>query len=261
MQWLPPAAAVRERYGLGNSRDRSLTRPPGPTARLVHSILREEPMPHAPSTSAIRVGAACILVGSAAPGGRLVPVPVDRAAPTNPTITEYQLPRENAFPHDPAVAKDGSVWYTDQANSYIGRLDPTTGKVVDYPTPTPSSGPHGIVVAPDGGIWYTGNAAGRLGQVDPATGAIREVVLPAQARDPHTPLIHQGKIWFTAQQSNLYGYLDPSTGKAKLFSIATPNAKPYGLQGAPDGSLWVALFGTNKLGRIDPATGALKQFP
>src|SRR5437773_9021988 len=38
MQWLPPAAAVRERYGLGNSRDRSLTRPPGPTARLVQSI-------------------------------------------------------------------------------------------------------------------------------------------------------------------------------------------------------------------------------
>src|SRR2546427_8194850 len=38
MRWLPPAAAVRERYGLGNSRDRSLTRPPGPTARLVQSI-------------------------------------------------------------------------------------------------------------------------------------------------------------------------------------------------------------------------------
>src|SRR5207253_5143737 len=166
-------------------------------------------------------------------------------ATQGPKVVEYPLPRPRAFPHDPAVGRDGMVWYTDQANSYIGRLDPTTGKVVDYPTPTPSSGPHGIVVAPDGGIWYTGNAAGRLGQVDPATGAIREFVLPAQARDPHTPLIHQGKIWFTAQQSNLYGYLDPSTGKAKLFSIATPNAKPYGLQGAPDGSLWVALFGTN----------------
>src|SRR6266480_4366587 len=46
MQWLPPAAAVRERYGLGNSRDRSLTRPPGPTARLVQSI------PRAPRVSA-----------------------------------------------------------------------------------------------------------------------------------------------------------------------------------------------------------------
>src|SRR5256885_1507240 len=40
MQWLPPAVAVRERYGLGNSRDRSLTRPPGPTARLVQSVPR-----------------------------------------------------------------------------------------------------------------------------------------------------------------------------------------------------------------------------
>jgi virginiamycin B lyase len=57
-----------------------------------------------------------------------------------PTVVEYSLPRPRAFPHDPAVGADGIVWYTDQANSYIGRLDPATGKVTDYPTPTPASG-------------------------------------------------------------------------------------------------------------------------
>src|SRR5260370_17868216 len=67
-----------------------------------------------------------------------------------PSVVEYPLPRAKAFPHDPAVGADGIVWYTDQANSYIGRLDPATGKVTDYATPTPTSGPHGIVVAPDG---------------------------------------------------------------------------------------------------------------
>jgi len=40
-----------------------------------------------------------------------------------PNIVEYALPRPKAFPHDPAVGADGIVWYTDQANSYIGRLD------------------------------------------------------------------------------------------------------------------------------------------
>src|SRR3954462_2229557 len=85
-------------------------------------------------------------------------------------LTEYVIPRPGNFPHDPAVARDGSVWYTDQRNSYIGHLDPETGKIEDYPTPTPGSGPHGLTVAPDGRIWYTGQGAGLIGRVDPKTG-------------------------------------------------------------------------------------------
>src|SRR2546427_7292396 len=85
--------------------------------------------------------------------------------PTALTVVEYPLPRPKAFPHDPAVGRDGIVWYTDQANSYIGRLDPETGKVTDYPTPTAVSGPHGIIVAPDGAVWYTANFKGRLGRL------------------------------------------------------------------------------------------------
>ena len=82
-------------------------------------------------------------------------------APTMPpVVVEYVIPRPGNFPHDPAVAKDGTVWYTDQRNSYIGHLDPSSGKIVDYPTPTSGSGPHGITVAPDGYVWYTGQGAG-----------------------------------------------------------------------------------------------------
>src|SRR6266550_4140973 len=100
----------------------------------------------------------------------LLPAPSSRL----PVVVEYSLPRPKAFPHDPAVGADGIVWYTDQVNSYIGRLDPATGKVTDYPTPTPMSGPHGIVVAPDGGVWYTGNFTARLGRLDPVSGSIKE---------------------------------------------------------------------------------------
>src|SRR5256884_9749744 len=119
-------------------------------------------------------------------------------------VVEYPLPRPNAFPHDPAVGADGIVWYTDQANSYIGRLDPATGRVTDYATPTPASGPHGIVVAPDGGVWYTANFTGRLGRLDPATGVIKEYPLPSEARGPHPPLFHQGKVWFTVQGESVW---------------------------------------------------------
>ena len=174
-------------------------------------------------------------------------------------IVEYPLPRPNAFPHDPAVARDGTVWYTDQVNSYIGHLDPATGKVTDYATPTPKSGPHGLVVAPDGTVWYTANRVGKIGHLDPATGHIREFTLPAEARDPHTPLLLDGAVWFTVQQSDMYGRLDPRTGDVKTWRVPIAHALPYGMQRAPDGTIWVALFGTNRLGHIDPKSGALDQ--
>src|SRR4051812_50011368 len=110
----------------------------------------------------------------------LLPLAALIAAASSPlSVVEYQIPREQAFPHDPAVGRDGIVWYTDQANSFIGRLDPATGKITDYPTPTPASGPHGIVVAPDGGVWYTAQRIGKLARLDPSTGKITDETRPA----------------------------------------------------------------------------------
>src|SRR5580704_7980137 len=98
------------------------------------------------------------------------PAPATRAA-TNPEekprIIEFVLPRAHAFPHDPALAPDGMVWYADQATSHVGRLDPDTGAVVDVATPTPNAGPHGIAVAANGTVWFTENGAGRIGSIDP----------------------------------------------------------------------------------------------
>jgi len=191
---------------------------------------------------------------------KLVPALGLIAAGASPLVViEYQLPRSGAFPHDPAVGGDGIVWYTDQQNSFIGRLDPATGKITDYPTPTPASGPHGIVLAPDGSVWYTAQRIGKLGRLDPKTGHIEEYSLPAAARDPHTPLIRKGIVWFTVQQSNVYGRFDPRTHEARVWTVPTNRALPYGMVNAPDGSIWVALFGTNKLGRIDAESGALRE--
>ena len=100
-------------------------------------------------------------------------------AATSPlAVVEYQIPREGAFPHDPAVGADGIVWYTDQQNSFIGRLDPATGKITDYPTPTPASGPHGIVVAPDGGVWYTAQRIAKLGRLTRRRDVSRSIRCP-----------------------------------------------------------------------------------
>lgn len=177
-----------------------------------------------------------------------------------PVLREYVVSRPGNFPHDPAVGADGIVWYTDQTNSYIGRLDPATGIITDYPTPTPGSGPHGIVVAPDGGVWYTGQRTGIIGRLDPATKAIREYDLPAETANPHTPIWAGGAIWYTDASNNRYGRLDPVTGNVRYFTCTTDNSVPYGIVQAPDGHIWIALLGTNKLARVDTATGDMIEF-
>jgi streptogramin lyase len=61
------------------------------------------------------------------------------------TIKEFDVPTSKSRPHDPAVGRDGSLWYTGQAANKLGRLDPATGKFKEFPLKTPGSGPHGLL--------------------------------------------------------------------------------------------------------------------
>src|SRR4029079_9061462 len=52
-------------------------------------------------------------------------------------IKEYDVPTPNSRPHDPALAPDGSLWYTGQVANKLGRLDPKTGQIKEYALKTP----------------------------------------------------------------------------------------------------------------------------
>jgi virginiamycin B lyase len=170
-------------------------------------------------------------------------------------IDEWTVPNDS-FPHDPAVAPDGSIWYTGQQANTLGRLNPSTASVTEYRLPTPDSGPHGLVADAAGNIWYTGNAARHVGRLDPTTGEVVEFPMPdARARDPHTPILDAtGTVWFTVQNGNFVGRLDPVTGEIVLVSSRTVNSRPYGMVIDSKGRPFFDLFGTNKIGAIDPET-------
>ena len=55
------------------------------------------------------------------------------AGAPNVSIRELDVPTPKARPHDPAVAPDGSLWYTGQMANKLGRLDPGTGKITEFP--------------------------------------------------------------------------------------------------------------------------------
>jgi len=177
------------------------------------------------------------------------------------TIKEYDVPTPQSRPHDPAVAPDGSLWWTGQLANKLGRLDATTGQMKEYNLKTPDSGPHGLAADKDGNIWFTGNFAGYIGKLDPKAGQVTEFKMPdARAKDPHTPVFDQhGILWFTVQDSNFVGRLDPETGKIDLKEVPTSHAVPYGIVVSSTGVPWFCEFGTNQLASVDPKTMAITE--
>ena len=134
----------------------------------------------------MRVKAFALIVLAAASVAALQALPAISDA-VDVKIDEWMTPSNPAYPHDPAFAPDGMIWYTAQRANMIGRLDPITEQFKECPLPTPNSGPHGLHVDKDGNVWYTGNSAGLIGKVDAKTGKITEYKMPnPQANDPHT---------------------------------------------------------------------------
>ena len=66
-------------------------------------------------------------------GLKRLPRPKGRA--THVIVTEYDLPRTEAMPHDVIVDADGHAWYSDFGSQFVGELDTKTGKVTDYALP------------------------------------------------------------------------------------------------------------------------------
>lgn len=178
-------------------------------------------------------------------------------------IQEWDVPTKGAHPHDPAVGLDGSLWFTEQMVSKLGRLDPETGKFKEYPLKGDNDGPHGLVADRDGNIWYTGNFAGHIGKLNPKSGEVTQYKMPdPKAEDPHTPVFDaQGILWFTVQVGNMVGRLDPKTGKVDLVTVPTKDARPYGIQINSKGVPFFCEFGTNKMAKIDPKTMKIAEYP
>ena len=103
------------------------------------------------------------------------PRPTGRS--TRVVMTEYDLPDPSRAPHDAEVGPDGTVWYADFGQQYLGRLDPRTGEVSEYRVPEARPGnPTGILAVHldrDGNPWGGNIVPGRHLQVRPADRGVR----------------------------------------------------------------------------------------
>lgn len=163
---------------------------------------------------------------------RAFPRPAGRA--TRVVITEYDLPRQNAVPHDVATDPDGNVWWSDSGWMYLGKLDPVSGRGTEYPIPVFSpEEPQGAVdveIDKRGNVWPALlDQGGKFAMFDRKTSQFRYWDVP-KANGERMPRVAflavwhsdvDGKVWATDSGQKIYR-LDLTSGQIETFD-AFPN--------------------------------------
>jgi virginiamycin B lyase len=172
------------------------------------------------------------------------------------TVERFDVPA-GAHPHDVAVASDGGIWYTGQANGTLGWLDPANRQVREARLPN-GAAPHGVVTGPDGAAWVTDQGLDAIIRVTPGDFAINVFEAP-DGSAPHTAAFDRdGILWFTGA-AGFIGRLDPATHDLDVYP-APRGSGPYGIAVTPLNEVWFVSLQQSYLGLVDKATGGVEVF-
>jgi len=202
---------------------------------------------------------------------KILPRPTGKA--TKVLITEYDLPRKEALPHDVVVDADGHAWYSDFGAQFVGELDPKTGKVTDYALPLlrpdQPKGSLDLEFDPDTNIWIGLSYQGGAAKIDRKTKQVTTYPLNAEWLDittqtnmvTPTHMYVDGKIWMTDTATrNLYR-LDIKTGQWEnlgISKVADRQISGYGLPSDKDNNVFMLEFGNANIGMRNAKTGEVK---
>ncbi len=138
---------------------------------------------------------------------KLKTYPRPRGKSTRVIVTEYDLPRPEAMPHDAVADANGLVWYADFGSQVLGVLNPKDAQVTDYPMPITKPGaPFGsldLVLDKQGNVWMGTMYQGSLAKFDVNTKKFQTWGSPTyQERDEARiamvmPINHDvdGQVW------------------------------------------------------------------
>src|ERR1700686_1753923 len=201
-----------------------------------------------------------------------LPRPTGRA--TNVIVTEYDLPRPEALPHDVIADTDGPAWYSDFGNQFVGELDPKTGKVTDIALETlrqdQPKGPLNVEFDPDGNIWVGMSYQAGASKIDRKTKQVTTYPLPKEWQGitsqtnmvTPTHMYVDNKVWMEDTENGHVFRLDLKTGQWELKGEATTSdgktIRGYGLPADKDNNLYLMSFGDTRIGRLDAKTNVAK---
>jgi virginiamycin B lyase len=208
----------------------------------------------------------------------LATLPRPRGSATRVIITEYDLPRKLAEPHDVIVDSAGTAWYSDFGDQFLGKLDPRTGKATEFPIPVLKTGfPTGsleLQFDKDENVWLSLMYQGGIAKFDKKTEQFQMFPLPKELQKDHTqesmvmPIYSHvdGKVWTNNQDDHSILRLDLASGAYEnlgTFQIpgANRNINAYGIPADHENNLYLLDFAADNIGRLDAKTKQFKVYP
>jgi virginiamycin B lyase len=205
---------------------------------------------------------------------------IDRLDPKTGEMKEFKLPTQGpAFIHSAWEARDGNVWFVEQAPNKIGKWDPKTQEITEYQDAfipgkeglRSGGSKHTIRIDSKGIVWTSGTP---FGSFDPGTRKFTEYPVAPNKGD-------RSITWMTGiQTSDTYGLeidkddnvwvtgftpdgklykKDGKTGKITGYSPPTAGL-PRQIAADTDGTIWFGEYAAGKLGHFDPRTNTFKEF-
>jgi virginiamycin B lyase len=192
---------------------------------------------------------------------------------THVVITEYDLPNRLIQPHDVMLDHDGTVWYSDFGQMFLGKMDPVTGKVTQYPIPETKKGyPVGTLnleIDKDNNPWIGVMYQSAIAKFDRKTETFKTWSTPKEWDTDAGQLGHlaiegtptDNKVWIknsdggniyrldlgTDKMENFGAFKDPRTGRR----IGT-----YGLHSDAENNVYLLDFAAGNIVKIDAKTKA-----
>ena len=206
---------------------------------------------------------------------KTLPRPKQRG--TQVIITEYDMPRKEAMPHDVIVDRDGMVWYSDFGHQFAGVMDPKTGKVKDIPIPVlkpeQPKGGLDIELDPQGDVWLSLMYQAGIAKIDRKTHQVSMYPFPKEWQSPSTQASMvspqhsdvDGKVWTNNQEDHFTYRLDLATGKFEnMGQNKDPRGKQiraYGMPTDRENNLYQLEFGGSSIGLRNAKTGEVTIWP
>ncbi len=204
--------------------------------------------------------------------------PRPKGKATRVVVTEYDLPRPEAMPHDAAADANGMVWYADFGSQVLGVLNPKTAQVVDYPMPITKPGaPLGsldLVLDKQGNIWMGTMYQGSLAKFDVTSKTFQTWGAPTfKERDEARiamvmPINHDvdGQVWIGGDSEY---QVDVKTGQWKAIDYATGlkdssilrELSSYGVASDSKNNFYGLNLNGTYIIRVDAKTKQVTPFP
>jgi virginiamycin B lyase len=191
---------------------------------------------------------------------------------TKVVVTEYDLPRTTAMPHDVILDGEGLAWYSDFGHQFLGKLDPKTGKVTEYAVPTLKADyPPGMLdleIDNKGDLWLGLMLQAGIAKFDRKAEKFTMIPLPQEINNPASqqamvmPLQAEvdGKVWMNSVGIPGVHRLELATMKFETFAPFRDMPRGsersvYGIKADSKNNLYFMDFSSEYIGRIDAKTG------